>query len=720
MRNSRGILPLFLCLIGMGLALADESRVPSFENDIEPLLARFSCNTSGCHGKAEGQNGFKLSVFGFDPDADYRAIVSEARGRRVFPSSPQRSLILLKASGGLPHGGGVRITPDRPEYAVLRDWIAAGVPRGSADDPHVVKIEVSPREKQLVLGSQEQLKVTATWSDGREQDVTGLCRYQSNQEGLAAVDENGLVSAGQTPGVVAVMASFMGEVDLFQAILPQPTGASAAKPMEQNFIDGHVYRRLGQLNIVPADVCDDATFLRRTYLDFIGTLPTLDETRAFLSDTRADRRMQLVDALLKRPEFNDYWALKFADLLRVDRQALGHKNAYRFYQWIHRSLAQNKRLDQLAQEVVITEGPLAEHPAGYFFSTNGTPGKSASAVSQVFLGVRIECAECHHHPYDRWSQTDYYGMAAYFAQLQRKSTSLGEVLLANGDPATHHPRTGQNIPAYALAQQMPEKNVAGDRRVELARWLTAPENPYFARNWANRLWAHMLGRGLVEPVDDVRATNPPSNPQLLDALAQSLIDQKYDLRAMLRTIAASRVYQHSSQPNETNESDEQNYSRSLLKRLDAEVLLDAVCQTTGVPEKYEGIPAGSRAIELWDSQVDHEFLRLFGRPTRQSVCECERVSEPSVAQVFHLLNSERVQEKLAREDGRIAALTSSSGDEQLIDELYLTFLSRQPTTEERQRGLSHIQAAKDPQDRRERAEDLAWTLLNSLEFVFNH
>jgi hypothetical protein len=526
------------------------------------------------------------------------------------------------------------------------------------------------------------------------------------------------------------MANFMGEVDLFQAILPRagvPTLAGEPSPedrlkpyLQHNFIDGHVYRRLSQLNIVPAEVCDDATFLRRVFLDLIGTLPTLHETQAFLSDTRADRRMQLVDTLLKRPEFDDYWALKFADLLRVDRQALGHKNAYRQFQWIHRSLAEQKPLDQLAREIVTAEGPLAEHPAGYFFSTTGSPGKSASAVSQVFLGVRIECAECHHHPYDRWSQTDYYGMTAYFAQLQRKPSTFGEVLFASGDPATTHPRTGQNIPAHALGQPMPEKNVTGDRRVELSKWLTAPDNPYFSRNWANRLWAHMLGRGLVEPVDDFRATNPPSNPQLLDALASSLIEQKYDLREMLRTIAASRVYQHSSQPNATNETDEQNYSRFLLKRLDAEVLLDAVCQTTDVPEKFAGVPAGSRAIELWDSQVDHDFLRLFGRPTRQSVCECERVSEPSVAQVFHLLNSERVQEKLSREDGRIRALATNESDEQLVADLYLIFFNRQPTAEERQRGLSHIQAAKDLRDRRERAEDLAWTLLNSLEFVFNH
>jgi hypothetical protein len=699
---------------------AEPARI-SFENDIEPLLARFSCNTSGCHGKAEGQNGFKLSVFGFDPDGDYRAIVSEGRGRRVFPTSPERSLLLLKASGGVPHGGGVRITPDRPEFATLRDWIAAGVPRGSADDPHVVKIEVSPREQRMTLGSQQQLKVIATWSDGRQQDATGLARFQSNQEGLASVDEHGLVSAGQTPGVVAVMASFMGEVDLFQAVIPRAEAAAAAAPPEQNFIDGHVYRRLAQLNIAAAEVCDDATFLRRVYLDIIGTLPTAAETRAFLADARPDRRGQLVEALLKRPEFNDYWSLKFADLLRVDRQALGHKNAYRQYQWIHRGLTANKPLDQLAREIVTAEGPLAEHPEGYFFSTTGSPGKSASAVSQVFLGVRIECAECHHHPYDRWSQTDYYGMTAYFAQVQRKPSSLGEVLFASGDPATNHPRTGKNIPAHALGQPMPGKNVTGDRRVELAKWLTAPENPFFARNWANRLWAHMLGRGLVEPVDDFRATNPPSNPELLDALAKSLIEQEYDLRAMLRTIAASRVYQHSSQPNATNETDEQNYSRFLLKRLDAEVLLDAVCQATGVPEKFAGVPAGSRAIELWDSQVDHEFLRLFGRPTRQSVCECERVTEPSVAQVFHLLNSERVQDKLSREDGRVAELArKSKDDESLVADMYITVLSRQPTADELRKALSHIQAAKDPADHRERAEDLAWTLLNSLEFVFNH
>jgi hypothetical protein len=720
MRRCLSNLPLVLCLLSGGVALAGEARTPSFENDIEPLLARFSCNTSGCHGKAEGQNGFKLSVFGFDPDADYRAIVSEGRGRRVFPTSPERSLLLLKASGGVPHGGGVRLTPDRPEYATLRSWIAAGVPRGSAADPHVTKIEVAPREKRMALGGQEQLKVRATWSDGRQQDVTGLCRFQSNQEGLAAVDENGLVSAGQTPGVVAVMASFMGEVDLFQAIIPRVEAIGAAPP-EQNFIDGHVYRRLAQLNIAPADVCDDATFLRRVYLDLIGTLPAAAETQAFLADTRPDRRAQLVEALLKRPEFNDYWSLKFADLLRVDRQALGHKNAYRQYQWIHQSLAANKPLDQLTREIVTAEGPLAEHPEGYFFSTTGSPGKSASAVSQVFLGVRIECAECHHHPYDRWSQTDYYGMTAYFAQLQRKPSSLGEVLFASGDPATNHPRNGENVPAYALGQSKPAKNVAGDRRVELAKWLTAADNPFFARNWSNRLWAHMLGRGLVEPVDDFRATNPPSNPELLDALARSLIEQKYDLRAMLRTIAASRVYQHSTQPNASNETDEQNYSRFLLKRLDAEVLLDAVCQTTGVPEKFAGVPVGSRAIELWDSQVDHEFLRLFGRPTRQSVCECERVSEPSVAQVFHLLNSERVQDKLSREDGRVAELVSrTKNDEQLIADLYKTFLSRGPTAEEHRRGLSHIQSAKDAAERRERAEDLAWTLLNSLEFVFNH
>ncbi|HTN76782.1 MAG TPA: DUF1553 domain-containing protein, partial [Pirellulaceae bacterium] len=351
------------------------------------------------------------------------------------------------------------------------------------------------------------------------------------------------------------------------------------------------------------------------------------------------------------------------------------------------------------------------------------PGAAASAISQVFLGVRIECAQCHHHPYDRWSQTDYFGMTAYFTQLQQKKSRRGELLIAVGNPTTKHPRTGEVITAHPLGRPMPESNIAGDRRLELAAWLTAADNPFFARNWSNRIWAHMLGRGIVEPVDDFRLTNPPSNPELLDALSQHFVEQRFDLQALLRTIIASRVYQQSSQPNATNERDQQNYSRYLLKCLEAEVLLDAVCDVTAVPEKFEGVPAGARAIQLWDSQVDHYFLRLFGRPSRQTVCECERVSEPSVAQVLHLLNSERVQQKLSRDDGRLHQLARTITDNgQLVDELYLTLFSRLPSSSERQVAIDHLQTvpANTMARRQEVVEDLAWTMLNSLEFVFNH
>jgi hypothetical protein len=709
---------VFACALALAAAAHSAERPLNFENDILPILSRYGCNSSGCHGKAEGQNGFKLSAFGFDPQADYQSLTVEGRGRRVFPAAPDKSLLLLKASGGMPHGGGVRIGPERPELATLRRWVAEGTPFGSASDAHVVRIELSQHEAQLAMGQSLPLVVTATWSDSRREEVTSLARFQSNNDGLASVDEHGLVTAGQSPGVAAVMASYLGQVDTLHIVIPRPQVITGnAKPPEHNFIDTHVYRRLAQLNIQPADVCSDAEFLRRVHLDLIGTLPTSDEARAFLVDERPNRRELLVDALLARPEFADYWALKWADLLRVDRQALGHQGAYEFYRWIRTSLADGKPLDVMAREIVTAEGPLAETQQAHFYSAVPEPGKAASTISQVFLGVRIECAQCHHHPFDRWSQTDYFGMTAYFAQLGRKETPLGAALVAAGDPTTTHPRTGQPIAAHALGQPLPEKNPAGDRRRELAAWLIAAENPWFARNLANRVWAHLLGRGLVEPVDDVRDTNPPTNPELLSALARHLAEQKFDLRALIRTICASRVYQHSSRPNETNARDEQNYSRALLKRMDAEVLLDAVCQVTGVSEKFDGAAPGTRAIELWDSQVDHYFLRLFGRPVRQSACECERVVEPSVAQVLHLMNSERLDAKLRHDAGRIAKLVLAEPDDsKLADSLYLTVFSRYPSADERKIAVEYLSGG----DRRAKTEDLVWTMLNSIEFVFNH
>ena len=692
----------------------------NFENDLVPLLSRFGCNSSGCHGKAEGQNGFKLSVFGFDPAADYSALVKESRGRRVFPAVPTQSLLLRKVSGQTAHGGGVRIPADSREYETMRAWIAAGMPFGQPDDPSVSSVRVEPRERLLDVRGQQQLRVVARYSDGREVDVTAHARFQSNNEGLAAVAADGLVSAGEAPGEVAIMASFMNHVDTFRAFIPRPqTIADYPRLPENNFIDHHVFARLRRLNLLPSELCDDAEYLRRVYLDVIGTLPTAAEARRFLADRRPDRRARLVEELLRRPEYADYWALKWADLLRVDRQVLGHKRAYAYYRWLRDSLVKGKPYDRFTRELLTAEGPLADVPAAGFYKVVPKPGEAASSLAQVFLGVRIACAQCHHHPFDRWSQADYQGMRSFFSQVALRPSPRGEALGAEGDPVSRHPRTGEVVHAYALGTKMPAKSPSGDRRRAFADWMTSADNPWFARNLANRYWAHFTGRGLVEPVDDVRATNPPSNPELLDALAKSFTESKYDLRQLIRTITASRVYQLSSRPNATNERDEQSYSRARLKRVDAEVLLDMVCQTTGVGEKFDGVPQGYRAIQLWDSKVPHYFLKLFGRPARVSACECERTHEPSVAQVLHLLNAPEVHAKLSHASGRVARLVRRlSDDRALAEELYLTFYSRFPDENERTVAEDYLKKRKN--DRQKAAEDLAWSLMNSLEFVFNH
>jgi len=699
---------------------AREPRSFNFENDITPFLNRFGCNSSSCHGKAEGQNGFKLSVFGYDPAADHKALTMESRGRRVFPAAPEESLLLQKISGAMPHGGGTRIRAGTPEYLIVRDWIAAGTPFGHASDPRVKEIELTPTERVLPMQARQPLRVTAIYSDGRRVDVTHLAQFQSNNEVVARVDDEGWVSAADIPGQAAIMARYLSAVAVCQILVPrQESPAPFPQLPEFNFIDRFVDIKLRKLNIHPSELADDAEFLRRVYLDVIGTLPTPAEARRFLVDRRLDRRARLVDELLARPEYADYWALRWADVLRVDRQVLGHKDAYAYYSWIRKRLASNTPFDLMVRELITAEGPIEETPQANFYRLFAKPGEMASTLSQVFLGVRIACAECHHHPFDRWSQSDYYGMQAFFQPVNRKKGPAGEMLLASGKAEARNPRTGEMVRPHPLGAARPHPETDTELRRTLAAWFTAPDNPWFAKNLANRMVAHFLGRGLVEPVDDVRATNPPSNPELLDALARQVVEVDFDLKQMIRTITRSRTYQLSSQPNDTNAQDEQNYSRTLLKRLPAEVLLDAVCQTTGIGEKFAGVPAGYRAIQVWDSDVSHYFLKLFGRPVRKTACECERNAEASIAQVLHLLNSPQIHFKLTHEEGAIARLTSSCSDNvNLADELYLTFYSRFPATEERQCAEKYL--AERGRDRRHAAEDLAWSLLNSLEFVFNH
>lgn len=703
--------------------VVSETKTPRqfhFENDVIPIFSRFRCNTSGCHGKAEGQNGFKLSVFGFDPAADYDALTKEGRGRRVFTAVPERSLILTKASGGVPHGGGIRFFPGSREYETLHGWIAAGVPFGSADAPTVERIELHPAGRIMAPLTTQQLRATAYYSDGTDVDVTQMAKFQSNNEGLATVDDEGLIRIGKVPGQVAVMATYMGAVATFQALIPGPHQIeSTQQTNELSVIDRLVDERLQQLNIAPSGICDDAEFLRRTHLDIIGRIPTAEEARRFLDDSRSDKRVQLVDTLLNRPEYADLWTLKWADLLRVDRKKLGHRQAHEYHRWIHQSFAQNKPFDQFAREILTVRGRLNNAPRSNFYRVVSKAGERANTVSQVFLGVRIACAECHHHPFDRWSQTDYSGMSAIFSQVKIKKTSRGDFLSAVGNPVTKHPRTGQRVFAHPLGEEMPAESQEGDWRDGLADWMTSPENRWFARCTANRIWAHMTGRGLVEPVDDFRDTNPPTNPKLLDALAAEFVSGGFDVQYLIRTIAASRSYQRSSTPNHTNAADEQNYSRALLKRVDAEVLFDAVTDVTGVEEKFRGVPHGQRAVQLWDSEVDHYFLKLFGRPARKTACDCERNSEPSVSQVLHVLNSPEIHRKLSHEGGRVAQLIrSTSDDAEFVKELYLTYFARRPSAVEEEIALKHFRNSTD--GRRAAAEDLAWSLMNSLEFVFNH
>jgi hypothetical protein len=716
---------LAVCLLGLfpAISVAAEgstaARRFNFANDIEPILSRFGCNSSGCHGKAEGQNGFKLSVFAFDPAADYAALVKESRGRRVFPAAPEQSLLLRKMSGQMPHGGGGRVPIHSSDYETVRAWIAAGLPFGLPDDPTVTAVRVEPGERLLGFRGRQQLRVVARWSDGREADVTAHAKFQSNNEALATVQPDGLVQAGEVPGEAAIMASYLNAVDTFRVVVPRPGRIDPYPTLaENNFIDRLVFQKLRKLNVLPSGPADDAEYLRRVYLDTIGTLPTAAEARRFLGDNRPDRRARLVEELLQRPEFADFWALEWADLLRVDRAALGPKQAYAYYRWLRESLAANRPLDEMARAVVMAEGPLREVGPANFYKVVKKPGDAAGTLAQVFLGVRIACAECHHHPFDRWTQDDYYGMAAFFNGVAVRPTPAGELVSAEGMSVARNRRTGKDVPAHALGEAVPERLEPGDRRAALAEWMTSPKNPWFARNLANRVWAHFLGRGLVEPVDDFRATNPPSNPELLDALARHLIDSKYDLRALVRVITASHVYQLSSRPNSTNEREEQNYSRARFKRVSAEVLLDMVCQATGVPERFAGMPPGTRAIQLWDSKVPHYFLKVFGRPERLSACSCERNGEPSVAQVLHLLNAPEVQARLSHEGGSVARLVKrQSADGPLVEELYLLFYSRLPTEQERGLALDYLRNAKN---RRQAVEDLAWGLLNSLEFLFNH
>ena len=726
------LVPAFIAVVATSaLAAGQSSPAPPihFENDIVPILSKLGCNSGGCHGKASGQNGFKLSVFGFDPAADYDAIVKEARGRRVFPASPERSLIVLKPTAQVPHGGGKRMDVGSRDYEVLLDWLRQGMPVGSESAPKLVGLDVSPAERMMTFESEQQILATARYSDGSTRDVTDAAAYTSNADAVAEVNQRGLVRTGRVPGQAAITVNYMGQIAAVQVQVPRP-GAPDPYPEIpiRNAIDTFVWAKLKKMGIVPSALADDATFLRRLYLDTIGTLPRPDEVRAFLADTSADKRTRAIEAVLAREEFADFWALKWADILLVDRNKLGERGAFEFHRWLREQFARNRPYDQWVRELVTATGDSAKNgPVNYYRAVRSTEEVTKS-LSQAFLGVRLECAQCHHHPFDKWSQADFYGVAGFFNGLERKTSGsrrdpagqefvISELVYHAGPRETRIPYFNTLVTTHVLNGATPESVDRDDPRTALAHWMTNQKNPWFARLISNRLWKQFLGRGLVEPEDDLRSTSPATNEPLLNYLAEQLVVNRYDLKAVMRLILNSRVYQLSSVPNETNQDDTQNFSRYFVKRLPAEVLLDAISDVTGEPEQFPGKPPGTRAIALWDNRLPSYFLEIFGRPERNSPCECGRSSEPTMAQALHLMNAPEVSEKIASQSGRIARLLQSQTPDYLIvEELCLAALGRLPTEKETKVAKDFF--AKEP--RQQAAEDLLWTLLNSYDFVFIH
>lgn len=694
----------------------------SFSREVVPLLTRAGCNQGACHGAALGRGGFRLSLRGFDPAFDYAEIVQSAKGRRVVVSDPERSILLMKPALLMEHAGGERFRARSRDYELLRQWLADGAPAPAASDADVKKLEVWPAHRLMRPGERQQLVVLATWSDGIVEDVTAAAQYDTLNESIARVTAAGLVTA-QGKGEAHIMVRFHGQPALAQVSLPFAK-LDAPLAFSGNYIDKHLAAKWQELGLTPSSLCSDEEFLRRLSLDAIGTLPTPDEIKAFLADTRPDKRTKAVDRILDRPEFVDYWALKWGDLLRINREQLTDKGMWSFHNYVRASLRDNKPADVMAREIITAEGSTFTDGPANFYLTAKAPPDWAETTAQVFLGVRMQCARCHHHPFEKWSQADYYGMTAFFSRVGTKNSQefglFGKetVVFLKPTGEVTHPRLGGVVRPHAL--DGPDVDDPLDRRVKLAEWITDRKNPWFARNLSNRFWAYAMGRGLVEPIDDLRVTNPPSMPDLLDALADDLTSHNYDIKHLLRSIFTSRAYQLASTSTAGNAADQANiyHTHYTRKRLTAEQLADALDFATGTQEKYAGMPQGTRAIQLPDTRVKSFLLDTFGRPARQITCECERTAQPNIAQALHLLNGDFLTKKIEAPGGRIDLLFKTKAPpEQIIDELYLVTLGRKPRPDELARDQAFLKASANPRDG---AVDLLWVLLNSREFLFDH
>lgn len=720
-----------LCGVSDETALAAGQEPPreaiSFDLDVQPILTARGCNQGACHGKQRGQNGFQLSLWGFDSDFDYQQIVHAGRGRRTFAAAPELSLLLMKATGQVPHGGGVRIAPEGDDYQILRRWIAEGRARRVPGEPVLERVELSPTERFMKAGEEQPLRMVAFYSDGSHRDVTSNTTYQSSESAVVAVSDEGVVRAGPLPGEATIMARYMNEIATCHVAIPLPEAVPDdlfAQLPRKNFIDELVWDKLRSLGITPSAPCDDATYLRRVHLDVIGRLPTPDEVREFLSDPDPEKRAKLVDQLLERPEYADHWAVKWADLLRPNPYRVGIKAVFNYDDWIRDSFRKNKPYDEFVRDLITAEGSSWDVGATVLFRDRRSPDEITTLVSQLFLGVRLECAKCHHHPFEKWSQHDFYSFAAYFARIGRKGTGLSppisggeELVLVADSGEVKHPLTDEVLPPRPLFGSAAEIAAGDDPREALAGWIASPENPYFAQVIVNRVWADLMGRGIVEPVDDLRATNPPTNGPLLEALAESFVASGHDLKQLIRTITASHVYGLSSTPTPQNIADRQNYSRHYRTRLRAEVISDAVDDVTGVRDSFSAMPAASRANQLWTTRVDSIFLDTFGRPNPNQDPPCERNPEATVTQTLHLMNSPQLHLKVTSDAGHAALLAASDlAPEEIVREIYLLVYSRLPDEEEQELGVSLFDGEET--SRRQACEDLMWALINTPEFSF--
>lgn len=699
----------------------------NFPNQIVPIFTKLQCNSGGCHGKSGGQNGFRLSLLGFEPHEDYEHLVKEARGRRLHPAAPELSLLLQKAAGLVPHGGGARLDVDSPNYKLLRRWIAEGAPYGDSEAARVARITVYPEKRTLGPQSQQQLVVIAHYSDGSTEDVTATAQYEPNVAEMAEVTNRGLVTTMSQTGDVAVMVRYQSHVAVFRATIP--LGASIESlPNKRNFIDELVFGKLELLGLPPSPISDDATFLRRVTIDLAGRLPTAAETEAFLASTDPAKRDRWIDTLLASADYADHFAKKWSAILRNKRNTDAHKHgSYAFHAWIRQTLHENRPYDEFVRGVLAASGDAGQNPAVIWYREVRDASAQAEDAAQLFLGMRMQCAKCHHHPFEKWSENDYYRFAAFFSQVGRKPGDLPteeRIYHRRGVASAVNPKGNERVTPAGLGSEPLEIPAEEDPRQWLVDWMAAPDNPYFARTFVNRYWKHFFGRGLVDPEDDMRETNPATNPELLDALAQHFVDSGFDMKELVRTICQSSTYQLSSIPNGVNADDRQNFSRYYPKRLPAEVLLDAVDRVAGTATRFAGMPIGTRAVQLPDSGFDSYFLTAFGRPEGDSACECERTSDANLAQGLHLINSSEILVKLSAADGRAAQLASDEQREvhEKIRHLYLTALSREPTDDEATVVYEYITHKSQSADAgaQQAYEDVLWTLINTKEFLFNH